>query len=65
MKSRLDTRKYNGASLLGLNGIVIKSHGNADRVSFESALLEAVNEAKSDITSQISAILAKKLKANK
>ena len=36
-----------------------------DRVSFESALLEAVNEAKSDITSQISAILAKKLKANK
>lgn len=65
IKSRLDTRKYNGASLLGLNGVVIKSHGNADRVGFEYAVLEAVSEAKSDISNQISSILAKKLKADK
>jgi phosphate acyltransferase len=65
MKNRLDSRKYNGASLLGLNGVVIKSHGNTDRVGFEYAVLEAVREAKGDISNQISAILAKKLKAGK
>lgn len=38
LKSKLDPRKHNGASLLGLKGIVVKSHGNADRVSFENAI---------------------------
>ncbi len=38
LKQRIDPRKYNGASLLGLNGIVVKSHGNADAVSFANAI---------------------------
>jgi glycerol-3-phosphate acyltransferase PlsX len=37
-RRRLDHRRYNGASLLGLRGIVIKSHGAADAVAFENAL---------------------------
>ncbi len=38
LKSKLDPRKHNGASLLGLRGIVVKSHGNADRISFQNAI---------------------------
>ena len=38
LKSGMDPRKHNGASLLGLRGIVVKSHGNADRVSFQNAI---------------------------
>jgi len=37
-KRRVDHRRYNGASLLGLRGIVIKSHGSADAYAFEHAL---------------------------
>ena len=37
-KRRFDPRNYNGATLLGLRGIVVKSHGSADRVSFRHAL---------------------------
>ena len=38
MKDRVDPRKYNGAVLLGLNGIVVKSHGNTDPVGFSNAV---------------------------
>lgn len=38
LKNRMDPRKHNGASLLGLRGIVVKSHGNADRISFQNAI---------------------------
>ncbi len=38
LKVKLDPRKHNGASLLGLRGIVVKSHGNADRISFQNAI---------------------------
>lgn len=48
-----DPRKYNGAIFIGLNGIVVKSHGNADAVSFENAILEAYSEAKGDLSSEI------------
>jgi glycerol-3-phosphate acyltransferase PlsX len=37
-RRRLDHRRYNGASLLGLRGIVIKSHGSADALAFENAI---------------------------
>ena len=47
MKSKLDPRKFNGAILLGLRGIVIKSHGGTDEVGFRYALEEAYHEAKS------------------
>ena len=38
MARKLDPSRYNGAMLLGLNGIVIKSHGSADEVGFQTAL---------------------------
>ena len=44
-KSNIDPRRYNGASLLGLQGIVIKSHGGADAFSFENAISIAHLEA--------------------
>ncbi len=43
-KKRFDPRQYNGATLLGLRGIVIKSHGNADRYAFANAIKMAMLE---------------------
>ncbi|MGL6316283.1 phosphate acyltransferase PlsX [Vibrio sp. WXL103] len=50
----LNPDQYNGASLLGLRGIVIKSHGSADVTAFANAIGEAVNEVKRQIPSRIS-----------
>ena len=43
LKSKLDPRVYNGAILLGLNGIVVKSHGSTDPVGFANAIGVAVD----------------------
>jgi glycerol-3-phosphate acyltransferase PlsX len=48
MKSRIDPRSINGGPLLGLNGLVIKSHGGTDAVGFSNALKIAVDLAASD-----------------
>jgi glycerol-3-phosphate acyltransferase PlsX len=48
-KKRIDPRSYNGASLVGLRGIVIKSHGSADALSFATAIGEAVLEVKYNV----------------
>ncbi|MGR8948403.1 MAG: phosphate acyltransferase PlsX [Gammaproteobacteria bacterium] len=53
MKSRADPRRYNGASLLGLRGIVVKSHGSADALSFANAIDVAVTEIDSDVPTRI------------
>ena len=53
VRRRLDHRQYNGATLLGLNGTVIKSHGGADIVAFEYAILEAVEEVKNQVPMHI------------
>lgn len=53
LKAEVDPRNYNGASLLGLRGIVVKSHGNADRVSFENAINIAIKLAEQDVVGQI------------
>ncbi|MGZ8253867.1 MAG: phosphate acyltransferase PlsX, partial [Burkholderiaceae bacterium] len=45
-KQRVDYRHHNGASLLGLRGLVLKSHGSADAVAFESALKRGYEEAR-------------------
>jgi glycerol-3-phosphate acyltransferase PlsX len=45
-KRRVDHRRHNGASLLGLRGLVLKSHGSADAVGFESALERGYEEAR-------------------
>ncbi|UXY14925.1 phosphate acyltransferase PlsX [Chitiniphilus purpureus] len=52
-KKRVDPRRYNGASLLGLNGIVVKSHGGADSVAFYWALKQAVEEARAGVIQRI------------
>jgi phosphate acyltransferase len=49
----MDPRRYNGASLLGLRGIVIKSHGGADAFAFENAIRIAVKEIHSDVPRRI------------
>ncbi len=54
LRRRADPRHYNGASLLGLRGIVVKSHGSADWLSFSNAITEAVKEVKKDVPSRIS-----------
>jgi len=43
-RARIDPRRYNGASFLGLQGIVIKSHGGADAMAFANAIRIAVLE---------------------
>ena len=53
MRERADPRRYNGASLLGLRGIVVKSHGGADAFSFASAIDVALAEIESDVPSRI------------
>ena len=52
-KRRLDPRRYNGASFLGLNGIVIKSHGGTDAYGFRYAIDTAIEEADSKILQKI------------
>jgi len=57
-KKRLDPRRYNGASFLGLRGIVVKSHGGADAFAFKHAIIKAIEEAKSGVLSHITEQLA-------
>jgi len=57
-RKRMDHRRYNGASLLGLKGIVIKSHGSADAFAFEQALERAVEEVRNGVPKRISQRMA-------
>jgi glycerol-3-phosphate acyltransferase PlsX len=52
-RSRIDPRQYNGATLLGLRGIVVKSHGSADRMAFRIAIGRAVDEARGGVLKHI------------
>ncbi len=53
LRNRIDHRRYNGASFVGLNGIVIKSHGGADMLAFESAIKVALKESRAGIIENI------------
>lgn len=53
-KRRVDHRRYNGASFLGLRGIVIKSHGSADKYAFGFAIERAVDEVRGGMLRRIS-----------
>lgn len=57
-KRRVDPARYNGASLLGLKGIVVKSHGSADRFAFENAIARAFDEVREGVLERISQRLA-------
>jgi glycerol-3-phosphate acyltransferase PlsX len=52
-KNRMDPRNYNGASFLGLRGIVVKSHGGADKVAFLNAIHTAIKESRSGVLKRI------------
>lgn len=69
VRKTVDPSRYNGASLLGLRNIVVKSHGGADENSFFWALEQAANEVQAGvierISAQISEIVAAKEPANK
>ena len=56
-KKRIDPRRYNGASLLGLRGIVIKSHGSADALAFANAIKVAVLEVRENVPERITSQL--------
>ena len=55
---RLNPSRYNGASLLGLRGLVFKSHGGADAYGYEWAIRRAFEAAKLDVLSRISTAIA-------
>lgn len=57
-KSRLDPRRYNGASLLGLKGVVVKSHGSADVFAYRHALAQAAEAARQNLPAKIAARMA-------
>ena len=56
-RNRIDPRAYNGASLLGLRGIVIKSHGGADAFAFANAIKVAILEVRENVPERITAQL--------
>ena len=58
LAARMDPRSYNGASFVGLRGIVIKSHGSADVVAFKRAIVEAVAEIRKNVPERISEHIA-------
>jgi glycerol-3-phosphate acyltransferase PlsX len=59
LRARMDPGNYNGASLLGLKGIVIKSHGSADRYAFGQALRRAAEEVQNDVVRRIGERMAR------
>ena len=61
VKKKMDPRVYNWASFLGLNGIVIKSHGSADDFSYSNAIQTAYYESKNNLLANIKAYTAREL----
>ena len=61
LRNRMDPRRYNGASLLGLQGIVVKSHGGADSFAFGHAIEEAVKEVSKNVPQRITEHLRARL----
>jgi len=57
-KNRVDYRRYNGAALLGLRGLVFKSHGSADEFAFEQALGRAYDAARNQLLDRVQARIA-------
>ncbi|MBY0466015.1 MAG: phosphate acyltransferase PlsX [Burkholderiales bacterium] len=57
-KNRMDHRRYNGAALLGLRGLVFKSHGSADAFAFQRALERAYDAARHDLLERVQTRIA-------
>jgi glycerol-3-phosphate acyltransferase PlsX len=58
LKKRMDYRRYNGAALLGLRGLVFKSHGSADELAFGQALDRAYDAARNNLLERVQARIA-------
>ena len=58
LKKRMDHRRYNGGALLGLRGLVFKSHGSADEMAFEYALTRAYDAARNNLLDRVQARIA-------
>ena len=58
LKKKMDYRRYNGAALLGLRGLVFKSHGSADAFAFEQALNRAYDAARNKLLDRVQARIA-------
>lgn len=65
LRRRIDPRRYNGASLLGLRGIVVKSHGGADALAFGNAIAIAKKEVLADIAARIEQRVSQQLDVSK
>lgn len=63
LRDQLSPENYNGATLLGLNGVVVKSHGRSTSVGFYNAIRVAMHEAEQDIPSLLKAEISKMLGA--
>jgi phosphate acyltransferase len=61
LRREFDPRTYNGASMVGLTGVVIKSHGSADTISFANAIAVGVIEARKGVPNQIGSLLKAQL----
>jgi glycerol-3-phosphate acyltransferase PlsX len=61
VRKRLDTRHYNGASLLGLRGVVVKSHGGADSIGFAAAIRIAILEVQNQVPQRIGKLMEEQL----
>lgn len=57
-KRHVDHRRYNGAALLGLRGLVFKSHGSADELAFENALNRAYDAARNNLLDRVQVRIA-------
>jgi glycerol-3-phosphate acyltransferase PlsX len=57
-KHRVDPRRHNGATLIGLKGVVVKSHGSADALAFKHALRKAYAEAAHGVLDKIAQHIA-------
>jgi len=62
-KARVDPRRYNGAALLGLRGLVFKSHGSADAFAFEHALHRAYDAARNGLLERVRGRIQETLQA--
>ncbi|WP_394755021.1 phosphate acyltransferase PlsX [Rhodoferax sp.] len=58
LKKRMDHRRYNGGALLGLRGLVFKSHGSADELAFEYALTRAYDAARNNLLDRVKVRIA-------
>ncbi len=58
LKNRVDHRRYNGAALLGLRGLVFKSHGSADVLAFSNALNRAYDAARNNLLDRVQVRIA-------